>query len=1706
MTPLTRRRATASSLALATAAALVAALPSAPASAAAPDLAQQGTVTASMSQDDKDGRFPAENAIDGNVKTRWASGNGPDDAAAVFTADLTSDLGAVADVSSVDLAWEASFATAYDVQVATTDPADPASWTTAYSTTTGDGGADVVTLPAGTAARYVRIAMKQRAAATWDKNQLHYYGYSLYTLAVQGTFTTPRVALAAPVSVGAGQTASVPVRLSNPAVTQQTVRVTTGGGTASAGDDYTAVDQTVTFAPGDTEEVVEVATRSRGALAPRRTVDLTLSDPSAGLELGGRPTTTVTITPTGELPESGASTPVHTFEDGVPAGFFAWGANDAVKPVLGTAVDDTLPGAPSGNHVLTATVGGPPGANDWFGFSNDTAADWSDADGFSFWFKGQGTGKELSFELKSDGKMFARDVTDDTSGWRRIKVLFADLRDKADPTSSARFTPSAATGFAVTLTGLGAGTWSFDDVSVYERAVVVDDYESPVTISTTDPVNYFTWKGPAAGNTITLGQSDLERAGDPANGVLSGTYQIEGDSYGGFSDNLPNSQDWSSFRGIRFWWYASQASNPASPTAGADIPVEIKDGGPDGEHSELWRASFKDNWGSSTSRWKLVELPFSAFKPSDYQPGDATTKNGTFDLTSAWGFAFTFAPGTPTPVGWAVDQVELYGTPTVGGAVSVAPAQDVTLVDAGGTATVDYTLRTTSGDPIAQPVTLTWATGAGTAKPGVDYTAAGGTLTFPAGTESGATRSVTVQTTAGTPASEALEIPLELTGSGVTLPTTRTRVVVNAHGLPYLDDGLPTAQRVQDLLGRMSLAEKAGQMAQAERLGLKSPDQIATLGLGSVLSGGGSTPAGNTPEAWAAMVDGFQRQALSTPLQVPLLYGADAVHGHSNVKDAVIFPHNTGLGATRDPALVEQVARATASETRTTGVNWAFSPCLCVSRDERWGRSYESMGEDPALVRAFARSTVVGLQGEDPSDITAPDEVLASAKHWAGDGGTTYDQSKVGNYPIDQGVTNVSSLAEFRRLYVDPYEPAIAAGAGSIMPSYSGVSVDGGPVVRMHENTELNTGLLKGTMGYQGFLISDWEGIDKLPGSVYADKAVRSVNSGMDMAMAPYNFDAFISAMTSGVGAGTVTQARIDDAVTRILTEKFDLGLFEAPFTDASQRDQFGGAAHRAVARQAAAESQVLLRNDGALPLAKTGKLYVAGSNADDLGNQMGGWTISWQGASGKGMTKGTTILEGIEAAQPGLEVDYSKTASAPTAGYDAGLVVVGETPYAEGQGDVGSNGKSLSLSAADRQAVDTVCGAMECTVLVVSGRPQVLTGAAAKADAVVASFLPGSEGEGVADVLFGDTPFTGALPVTWPASADQVPINVGDTAYAPAYAYGWGLRTDVPRERLTALAGKLTGASAAAASALLAAPVWSSQGTISDPAQAWPLVSTLAGTLTGRDDAVLPQAAEVVSLARDVAQAAVAAGGGGATAQAAIADAEHLLWSGDPVGAVARLGTVVGIGGGTEPTTPTTPTTPQQPGAPVATSAPTVSGRPVAGEVLTATAGTWSVAGSVAGISTTLQWLRDGQPVAGATGASYVLGAADVGHGLSVQVTATRAGGAAGRAVSSVVGPVRRAEPRVAVRVGAAKAGRAPRLRLRLTSPAVDVVTGVVKVEYAGRLRVVRLRADDAGRLVLRLPAAPRGTRSLLVRFAPRGSSQDVLSAVRERVVVRVR
>ncbi|MFE1338369.1 CIA30 family protein [Streptomyces sp. NPDC058733] len=907
--------------------------------------------------------------------------------------------------------------------------------------------------------------------------------------------------------------------------------------------------------------------------------------------------------------------------------------------------------------------------------------------------------------------------------------------------------------------------WASAHAADAPAPVPVDRFEGEVPFAGQPAEGIFTWGGDAD-DPPTLSLAARADAPEGAK-VLTGTYDISG--YGGFTHDYAANEpphDWSAHRGIRLWWEGHGT--------GRKITFEIKDGGAHGEASELWTTSFTDDF----TGWKQIELPFTDFVyRTDYQPVGGI--DHVLGLTRMWGYAVTLPTGAPGT--FAMDGVELYGTADQSLRASVTTDAAVYPVREGGTASVKVTVATTGERPLTDPVTVTYATRGGTATEGQDYTPVSGTLTFPPGTASGTSRTIEVPTRKDRSAEPAETVPLTLAVTGAKAPAETPQVVIDAHGLPYLDAERPVRERVADLLSRMSLTEKAGQMTQAERGAMSAPGDIAGYALGSLLSGGGSTPTPNTPEGWARMIDGFQLRAQATRFQIPLVYGVDAVHGHNNLAGATIMPHNIGIGATRDPALAERTGAVTAAEVRATGVPWDFAPCLCVTRDERWGRSYESFGEDPALVQSM-ETMIQGLQGRaDGRDLSRGDKVLATAKHFVGDGGTAYGSSTTGTYTIDQGVTTVTRQ-QLQDIHLAPYETAVRRGIGTVMPSYSSLDIvgDGRGAVRMHARGDMINGVLKDRMGFDGFVISDWNAIDQLPGD-YAARVRAAVNAGVDMMMVPYGYKDFTAALVGEVTAGRISERRIDDAVSRILTEKFRLGLFEHPWADTSGAAAIGSPAHRAVARQAAAESQVLLKNDGGLlPLKPSQKVYVAGSNADDLGNQTGGWTLTWQGSSGP-VTTGTTILAGMR--KSGAQVTYSQDASAPTAGYDVGVVVVGETPYAEGVGDVG-NGHDLRLSAADQAAVDRVCAAMKCAVLIVSGRPQLIGDRLGRIDALVASWLPGTEGDGVADVLYGRRPFTGRLPVTWPRSEAQLPINVGDAAYDPQFPYGWGLTTltEVPR------------------------------------------------------------------------------------------------------------------------------------------------------------------------------------------------------------------------------------------------------------------------------------------------------------------------------------
>jgi beta-glucosidase len=601
-----------------------------------------------------------------------------------------------------------------------------------------------------------------------------------------------------------------------------------------------------------------------------------------------------------------------------------------------------------------------------------------------------------------------------------------------------------------------------------------------------------------------------------------------------------------------------------------------------------------------------------------------------------------------------------------------------------------------------------------------------------------------------------LTVPLAATGlasGALAADTGRT-----ASGPSYTNASLEVTRRVEDLLGRMGLDEKIGQMTQAERQDITA-EEVARYRIGSVLSGGGSVPSQNTIGGWSDMYDNYQRAAMSTPLRIPMMYGVDAVHGHNNLSGATVFPHNIGLGATRDPALVEQVSRATAEEVAATGVDWTFSPCLCVVRDDRWGRTYESFGETPDLVSSMA-SAVTGYQG--PS-LGGPTAVLATAKHYLGDGGTTGG--------VDQGDTQLSE-AELRRIHLPSFKAAVERGVGSVMVSFSRFNGQ-----RMHGNRYLVTDVLKGELGFSGIVVSDWAGIDQLDGApgFTAQEVATAVNAGLDMFMVPEKFEQFITYLRSNVDSGAVPMSRIDDAVRRILTKKFELGLFESPYTDRTLTGVVGSAAHRALAREAVRASQVVLKNDRkVLPLSPGGgKIFVAGKSADNIGNQSGGWTLTWQGLSGN-TVPGTSILQGIrQVAGSDTTVTYQREGRGIDSSYRAAIAVLGETPYAEGVGDK----RTLpALDPTDQATLNRLADSgVPVIVVLVSGRPMDLSDTLPRMSGLVASWLPGTEGAGVADVLFGRAPATGKLPVTWPSSASQEPINVGD-GKTGLFPFGHGL------------------------------------------------------------------------------------------------------------------------------------------------------------------------------------------------------------------------------------------------------------------------------------------------------------------------------------------
>jgi len=584
-----------------------------------------------------------------------------------------------------------------------------------------------------------------------------------------------------------------------------------------------------------------------------------------------------------------------------------------------------------------------------------------------------------------------------------------------------------------------------------------------------------------------------------------------------------------------------------------------------------------------------------------------------------------------------------------------------------------------------------------------------------------------------------------------------------------------TEAAITALMAQMTLEEKVGQLIQGD-IGNLKPEDLRKYPLGSILAGGNSPPLNGNDRSpqkdWVDTARAFRAVAMEPRgkhAPIPLIFGIDAVHGNANVVGATIFPHNVGLGAMRDPALIRRIGEVTAIETAATGIDWAFGPTVTVPQDDRWGRAYEGYSEDPAIVASYSGAMVEGLQGKPGMGRIQAGRVAASAKHFLGDGGTFNG--------IDQGDTRVDE-ATLARVHAAGYPGAINAGAMSVMASYN--SWNG---AKMHGNQSLLTGVLKGRMGFEGLVVGDWNAHGQIPGCTVTDCA-QTINAGLDMVMAPDSWKGMYESTLKHARDGTIPMARIDDAVRRILRVKYALGLFD-PARPIEGTNVMGSPAHRAVARQAVNESIVLLKNSGVLPIKSSANILVAGPAADSIGMQTGGWTLSWQG-DGNGnalFPGGTSIYAGIaQAAAAGggkatLSIDGKYTAKP-----DVAIVVFGEQPYAEMRGDI----RTLEFQPGDKQALAmlrTLRAAGIPTVSVfLSGRPLWVNPELNQSDAFVAAWLPGSEGQGIADVIIGDPQgkprkdFHGTLSFSWPKTAGQFVLNKGMAGYDPLFALGYGL------------------------------------------------------------------------------------------------------------------------------------------------------------------------------------------------------------------------------------------------------------------------------------------------------------------------------------------
>ncbi|MEK7556274.1 MAG: glycoside hydrolase family 3 protein [Patescibacteria group bacterium] len=584
----------------------------------------------------------------------------------------------------------------------------------------------------------------------------------------------------------------------------------------------------------------------------------------------------------------------------------------------------------------------------------------------------------------------------------------------------------------------------------------------------------------------------------------------------------------------------------------------------------------------------------------------------------------------------------------------------------------------------------------------------------------------------------------------------------------YKDSRLSVEKRVINLLSQMTLDEKIGQMALVEKNSVHDIKDVPLYGLGGILSGAGGKPANNTPQGWLDMVTGYGEASRSSRLGIPVLYGVDAIHGHGNVPGATIFPHAIGLGAAHDRELVKKVAEATAEEVRATGIFWVFSPNLDAPEDIRWGRTYEAFSDDLEINADLGSAYVQGLQGAATDKV----EMVATAKHYVGAGGMQWGSSSNKNFKIDQGTTKASEKT-LREFYLPPFKAAVRAGVLSVMTGLNSWGDE-----KISANKYLITDILKKEIGFKGFVVSDWYGVYEIPGGEYT-AAVTAINAGIDMVMLPYDYKTFIKNVEKAVRKGDIAEERINDAVVRILRAKFSVGLFEK--TPEGNLEIIGSKEHRALAREAVSKSLVLLKNENqTLPLSSDVKrIFVAGSAAHNTGRQSGAWTIEWQGIDGNAIPGAISILEGIEkSAGSGTQIVYDANARfvADEDLADVGIAIVGEKPYAEGWGD---NANPI-LSPEDLEIISLLRQtSKKLLVIIVSGRPLLLPDEMEQWDAIIAAWLPGSEGDGVAPVLFGKRSFSGKLPLPWPANLDQLPFSHEGKASdktEPLFPKGFGL------------------------------------------------------------------------------------------------------------------------------------------------------------------------------------------------------------------------------------------------------------------------------------------------------------------------------------------